>query len=102
MSALGRSSSIAGGAVKITADKGGRAAGSRPLRFRPRNPGIDVHFGDSEAPGLGIGAEGVELDFGVLVCGGNSGVQGDSGHGGTLLCRTTNYFTGTNKSKVIH
>jgi len=53
-----------------------------PFGRRPRNPGIDVHFGSLEAPGLGIGAEGVELDFGVLVCGGNSGVQGDSGHGG--------------------
>ena len=53
-----------------------------PLRFRPRNPDIDVHFGGFQAPGLGIGGEGVELDFGVLVCGRDSGVGGDSGHGG--------------------
>ena len=58
-----------------------------PLRFRPRNPHIDVHFGDFEAPGLGIGAEGAELDFGVPVCGRDSGVDGDSGRGWPPLPR---------------
>ena len=69
----------------------GEAVELGPLRFRPRNPDIDVHFGDSEAPGLGIGAEAVELDFGVLIGGRNTGVDGDSGHRGSTLVKA--YFS---------
>jgi hypothetical protein len=51
-------------------------------RYRPRKPHIDVHFGDFEVPGFGIGAEGVKPDFGVLIGGRNTGVDGDSGRRG--------------------
>ena len=70
----------------------GEAVELGPLRFRPRNPDIDLHFGDFQAPGLGIGAEGVELDFGVLVRGGISGVHGDSGHAGPRRWRIYHYL----------
>jgi hypothetical protein len=56
-----------------------------PLRFRTRTPHIDVNFGDFQAPGLGIGAEGVEPDFGALIGGRNTGVDGDSGPRGSTL-----------------
>jgi hypothetical protein len=53
---------------------------------------IDVLLGNLEASGVGVGSECVELHFGMLIGGADSGVEGDTVHGEASLKNELNIY----------